>query len=257
MRVKRCLGENQAALCLGCEAMIPHPFKSFLFLLHHQCPERCLLLLPDSQPIPPHIHPLPSSTEAQIHLAPLPLLVSSLQDSEPSLLLWHRGLCWQPPQSHPSCFHPSIPPEQHQNHEPGEDLGLTFLHPAQLWWQARLDRATEPQLSLGLEGGPCPCLLSGATHCPSHQWLPERKRLFPSRRSCIWSAQHILLQQTTIRKQKRKLRCQGFDLYSCQQTVNDMKSCILVFFPYMAFTEYFSWNQKTNMEKNLHTEACV
>lgn len=146
--------------------MIPNPFKSFL-LLYHQCPERCLLLLPSSQSTPPHFHPLPSSRKAQIPLPPLPLLISSLQDVEPTLLLGHRCLChlsstllasilpfplscikivgWRRTPGSLSSIQPS----------PGGKSGWT--------------EATEAQLFQGGEEAPCPGLLSGATHCPSHQ----------------------------------------------------------------------------------------
>lgn len=193
MRVKRCPGRKHAAWYLGCEDMILNPFRGFLFLFHHQCPKRCLRLSTNPSTLPP------SSQKENYY---------SFSPSSSSHLIFTRCRTHSFPKtqrlvltaisSHPACFHPSIPPEQHQNHERGEYLGLAFLHPAQLWWQARLDRGYWATAFPGAEGAPCPCLLSGATHCPPHQWLPERKGLLPSRRSCIWNAQYIQLKQTTI-----------------------------------------------------------
>lgn len=195
MRVQMCPGRNPADLCLGCEAMIPSPFKSLLFPWHHQCPERCLLFLPSSQPMPLHSHPPSPSRKAQIPLAPLPLLISTRCRT-------HSSPKTQEPcadsLSVSACFHPLIPPKQHQNHELGEDSGLTVLHPAQLCWEARLDTGYWATALLRAGGSPLPMLLSGPTKCPSQQWQPESKGLFPSRRTCVWNAQQTQFKQTTI-----------------------------------------------------------
>lgn len=152
MRVKRCPGRNQAALCLGCQAMIPNPFKSFLLLLHHQW-DACSSCSTLNQSL--HTSTLFPPQERQKSLWPL-FLFSSLQDVEPTLLRRHRALCWQPCQSHPACYHPSIPLNCIKIMGLGSILDSLYFTQPSSGGKPGWTEVTEAQLSQGLDGAPCP-----------------------------------------------------------------------------------------------------
>lgn len=122
-------------------------------------------------------------------------------------------------------------------------------------------QATESQLSQAPEVDrehPARAHLLGATHCTPLQWLLESKGLFPTRRSCMWNAQQTHRTQADYNyKLKGKIKVPSlwfaFLAVNCQWH-GKLHFC---FFPYVAFTEGFTLNQKTNMEKNIPTEFCL